>query len=171
MKQESRLLRDPWGSVLSRGRAVALGVGIGVLFGALVATSSIASAAAKATSPISDTSVVLSSRGDTGIMAASTQNSVATQAAPQCPAGQIPILRNTSQPTGRSGPPTPEAALRLAHPSVGAFTAYPWFERASSAGPVWLVAGGETFLALRLPDGGWFVTRSTFVGCRVPFSR
>lgn len=166
----SRLSRDRWASRVGRSRATAVGIWLGMLLGALVATSSMVSAAMNPSSPAVDRPAVLQPMNATGTLASS-QDMAATQAAPQCPTGQIPILKNASQPTSRSGAATPEIALRVARPSIGAFTSYPWFERADSAGPVWLVAGTETFLALRLPDAGWFVTPSTFAGCRVPFSR
>lgn len=87
-------------------------------------------------------------------------------AAPECPAGHLPVLRNSVRPAaGERGASSPEAALRLARPDLGGVSQHPWFGGASG-GPVWMVASTETFLATRHPDGGWFVSPSAFVGCK-----
>ncbi len=136
-----------------------------VLLLALVATTVAAHTVAEAAiatgvSSSAITQAPLSVSGDTA---------AATTSAPQCPDGQLPVLQNAVHPAAgtRSGPASPEAALRASRPALGPVSMYPWFPQvASSRGPVWIVAGNETFLATALPDGGWFVSPSKFVGCK-----
>ncbi|MEX5707157.1 hypothetical protein AB1484_02290 [Parafrankia sp. FMc6] len=61
------------------------------------------------------------------------------------------------------GAVTPEEGLRALRPDLSQVSASR--EAEGSSAPVWMEAGGETFLANRLGDGTWFVSPATFEGC------
>ncbi len=99
-----------------------------------------------------------------------------------CPSGQLPILHIAfPSPPGDApgmGSASAEAAFRKRYPTVTDFTMYPLgSERpATSAaelgrGPVWIVAGKDTYIAQAPGAGGandWFAYPATFAGCRAP---
>ncbi len=62
----SRLSRDRWASRVGRSRATAVGIWLGMLLGALVATSSMVSAAMNPSSPAVDRPAVLQPMNATG---------------------------------------------------------------------------------------------------------
>lgn len=86
---------------------------------------------------------------------------------PTCAPGQAPWIHFAVHANKESGgAPTIDAALKTTSPAVGAYVSYPWTRIALQKGPVWIVAGGETFIATTLRDGSWFVSPATFNGCR-----
>jgi hypothetical protein len=102
-----------------------------------------------------------------------------TPAIPKCPPGQLPNLDVAGPPppgpVAGSGSANAEAAFRKARPDATSFAMYPLGsdQPVQSAnglgrGPVWIVAGNETFIAqiLGQPDGSnWFAYPAKFVGC------
>ena len=92
--------------------------------------------------------------------------------APTCAAGESPILDITfSAPPGDqpgTGAATAEAAFRRTFPAVTDFTMYPF---APNAPAVWIVAGGDTYIANYIGGPGqnsWFAHAAKFVGCYTP---
>ena len=68
--------------------------------------------------------------------------------------------------TARNGGATPEAAFRVANPTIAQFAMFPMGKDPKAA--VWIVAGSQTFIATILTDGTWFVSPAQFTGCRDP---
>lgn len=102
--------------------------------------------------------------------------------APRCPAGEVPILDVEQPPPPGDQPGTgsasAEAAFRKRYPNAADFTMFAWGSNrpAQSSddlgrGPVWIVAGSETYVALApgTVDGtnNWFVYPAKFLGCRI----
>lgn len=100
---------------------------------------------------------------------------------PICPPRQIPVLDvSLPPPPGDqpgSGAASADAAFRARFPNVSGYILYPFgSDRPVSnvsdlgAGPVWIVVGGDTYIALApgAPGGSnnWFAYRARFVGCR-----
>jgi hypothetical protein len=95
---------------------------------------------------------------------------------PTCPRGSGPILRiaNSSPPGDLpgTGAATAEAAFRGAYPNVRDFTMFPF--GSGSAAPVWIVAGGETYVVNYSGGPGlnsWFAHPAKYVGCYTPEPR
>lgn len=104
---------------------------------------------------------------------------------PICPRGQAPWLAVAHPPPPGTVPGTgaggPEAAFRRARPTVHEYTMFKWGDpvplsgpddRRISTAPVWIVAGGETFVAMIIGgapyDRSWFAYPAEFKGCRTP---
>jgi hypothetical protein len=100
---------------------------------------------------------------------------------PACPAGQLPWIAVSHPPPPGPQPGTgaasAEAAFRRANPTITEFTMYPFGGRQpvqgdGGHGPVWIVAGDETFIAQAPGRSGdpnkWFAFPATFMGCRTP---
>ena len=85
--------------------------------------------------------------------------------APDCANGS-PVVENRKFPQGVThGAATAEAAFREENPNVGEFAMFP-FSATLANGPVWIVAGTDTFVATILPDGSWFLSPAKFIRCR-----
>lgn len=113
---------------------------------------------------------------------------VAVAGFPICPLGQSPLLDVAQtpppgdQPGAGSG--SPEAAFVRANPTItdyrmyefGTMTPYADWLRSRvpgefTGGPVWIVAGSRTFVALYVGSPGqnsWFAHPATFVRCMTP---
>jgi hypothetical protein len=94
---------------------------------------------------------------------------------PTCPRGSGPILRiANSFPPGDlpgTGAATAEAAFRRAYPTVTDFTMFPF---GTGNAPVWIVAGGETYVVNYSGGPGqnsWFAHPAKYVGCYTPEPR
>lgn len=113
----------------------------------------------------------------------SSTNSSSPLALPVCPRGQVPHLDVSHPPPPGPAPATgasnPEAALRRARPDVGQFTIYPfgesepargWDDARLGAGPIWIIAGGENLIVMRLggPEHYWFAYPARFIECTTP---
>jgi hypothetical protein len=99
-------------------------------------------------------------------------SAIVTSGLPVCPTGQSPVLDiQFPPPPGESpgtGSPSAEAAFVRAFPGTKSWAGFRPFGQGRGA-PVWIVAGGETFVAEvhGLPEGNnWFAYRARFVGCR-----
>lgn len=110
---------------------------------------------------------------------------VALTGAPMCPAGQLPRIA-VSHPTPPgdlpgTGAASADAAFRRGNPTVTEFKMYPWGEsqavrgddpRIRASGPVWIVAGSETYIAQAPGTSGgannWFAYPAKFMGCSTP---
>jgi hypothetical protein len=68
--------------------------------------------------------------------------------------------------TASNGGATPEAAFKAANPAIQQFSMSPMGKDPKA--PVWIVAGGDTFIATILTDGTWFVSPAKFVKCMDP---
>lgn len=115
---------------------------------------------------------------------ASVITDAALRGAPTCPAGQLPWIAVSHPPPPGSVPGTGavsvEAAFRRASPASTEFTMYPWGvnepvrgdDPRIGVGPVWIVSGGETFVAAAPGYGrpgetnNWFAFPAKFMGCR-----
>lgn len=83
--------------------------------------------------------------------------------APDCTNGS-PLADIARFPQGAThGGATPAAAFQSDYPTVGSFELFPY--GSLSDGPVWIVAGTDTYVATILPDGTWFVSPAKFVRC------
>jgi hypothetical protein len=102
----------------------------------------------------------------------------ATAAVPVCP-GQTPILDVATPPPPGDAPgtgsPDAQAAFRRANPRITDFTMFPLGSDqpttapGTGSGPVWIVAGNSTFIALAPGAPGpnnWFAYPARFMGCR-----
>ena len=85
-------------------------------------------------------------------------------AAPDCSGGVAWIQPATFPQSNVVGGATPEAALRSAYPTAGPISMFPFGSLPNA--PVWIVAGGSTYVATFLPGGTWFVSPASFVRCR-----
>ncbi len=110
---------------------------------------------------------------------------VALTGPPMCPRGQAPLLDVAHPPppgtipgTGVSGP---DAAFRRARPNVSEYTMFVWGDAQPLRGPgdpritgapIWIVAGSETFVAIRLGgpphENSWFAYPAKFMRCMTP---
>jgi hypothetical protein len=99
---------------------------------------------------------------------------------PRCPAGQLPMLDITQpQPPGDrpgQGSPTATEAFRRAYPSITSYTLYLFgsdqpvsdVRDIRGAGPVWIVAGSDTYIAVAPGYPGannWYAYPAKFLGC------
>lgn len=108
--------------------------------------------------------------------------SVAPVGFPVCPAGESPLLDVVQPPPPGNEPGTgsgtPEAAFVKANPTITEYKMYqfgttsPYVETSPAprqfSGPVWIVAGSRTFIALYIGSPGqnsWFAHPATFVRC------
>lgn len=105
---------------------------------------------------------------------------------PSCPIGQLPWIAVSHPPPPGNMPGTGavsvEAAFRRASPASTEFTMYPWGgnepmrgdDPRIGVGPVWIVSGGETFVAAAPGYGrpgetnNWFAYPAKFMGCKTP---
>jgi hypothetical protein len=78
----------------------------------------------------------------------------------------LDIARYPRGDTASNGGATPEAAFSAANPAITKFTTFAM--GTGSHAPVWIVAGGDTFIATILTDGTWFVSPAKFVKCMDP---
>jgi len=109
----------------------------------------------------------------------------ALMGSPVCPVGQLPwIAISHPSPPGDlpgTGAASADAAVRRANPTVTEFMMYPWGDsqpargddpRIRGGGPVWIVAGSETFVAQAPGRAGdannWFAYPAKFMGCKAP---
>jgi hypothetical protein len=137
------------------GAVLASAVGFGLLF-------SIASTSAGA-APASGALARMAS-GSAATVASAAVMVSATSRVPNCVAGEAPVLDIANYPRIVAGGATsPVAAVRAVGSAIDV-SAAPF--SAAGGAPVWLTAGGETFIATVLPDGTWFASRATFVGCK-----
>ena len=134
------------------------------------------------TATLSDQLFIVSEPG-----AAPTSVGASGQLSLLCQPGQLPLLDVSHPPPPGTLPGTgaasPEAAFRRAKTEVGEFTLFPfgesqpargWDDPRLGKGPIWLVAGTETFVVLRIggpADGGWFAYPARFIQCMSPPSR
>ncbi len=180
--------------VLPRGQRRRPGLGSAaavagcVLLAVVLVASVRASSDGRATQPDEQLGTDAHYIADAGVAAASstapTLAPLAHDGAPVCPAGQLPWIAVANPPAPGSQPGTgassAEAAFRRANPSITEFTMYPWGAREPAQGgdprlgrgPVWIVAGAETYIA-QAPGGpgdvnNWFAYRARFMGCRTP---
>jgi len=117
-------------------------------------------------------------------LSATLPSAPSSSALPVCP-GQLPILDVTQAPPPGdqpgNGAATPEAAFQKAFPTLkdykmyafGTTTAYVEQNHTPETfgGPVWIVAGDRTFIALHVGSPGlnsWFAHPATFLGCGTP---
>jgi hypothetical protein len=141
-------------------------VGTGLIAGAALALAALATSSSAAAA-LGLGRNVWAPTSDVARSEAATQTT-ASSAHPDCPSGQIAQMQFATHPdVGTRGARTPEDALRTAYPAVGTFTMDP-FSTSISKAPIWIVADGKTFVATIMPDGGWFVSPVTFVGCHAP---
>ncbi|HEV8653927.1 MAG TPA: hypothetical protein VGR85_00240 [Candidatus Limnocylindria bacterium] len=91
-------------------------------------------------------------------------------AAPTCPPGRILALDITQPPPPGSVPGTgatgPEEAFRKSYPTVTEFKMFPM-----GGSSVWIVAGGQTYIAYRVGSPGnydWFAYPAKVIECRTP---
>jgi hypothetical protein len=104
-------------------------------------------------------------------------------ALPVCPRGQAPLLDVSYPPPPgtvlETGAANPEAAFRRARPDVGVFVIFPfgeslpasgWDDPRLGRGPIWIVAGNENLVVMRLggPDQKWFAYPARFIECMTP---
>lgn len=98
-----------------------------------------------------------------------------------CQPGQAPLLDVSHPPPPGTLPGTgaasPEAAFRRARPHIKEFTVFPfgetqpargWDDPRLGGGPIWVAAGNETFIVLRIgspADRSWFAYPATFIQC------
>jgi len=161
---------SPSGRRASRRRFSARAAAAGGLVAVALAVAAVAGASAAAAIRLGELQV--SSDATVAARADMTKpaSNVAATTHPTCPAGQIAQVQFAAHPVATTrGAATPEAALRIAYPSVSVFTMDPLSTTIPNA-PVWIVADNRTFEATILPDGSWFASPVTFVGCHVPQS-
>jgi hypothetical protein len=88
---------------------------------------------------------------------------VSAVGAPDCTNGS-PLMDIARFPQGTThGGATPEAAFRSAYPTIRDFELFPY--GLSPQGPVWIVAGTDTYDASILQDETWFISPAKFVRC------
>jgi hypothetical protein len=159
-----------------RGSAVVLALLLVTVGAALAATIA---AAAPSPSAAVALEADLATRGGGALTASTLSDEAArplsvTEYAPvpagialQCPAGTGRYLRVATFPEATTkGAATPELALRVLDPQLTDATFAPMSR--VKGGPVWIAIASRTFIASSLPDGTWFVSPATFVGCLPP---